>query len=129
MVIRVDKKDWKRIFVQDIRQKLLESKREFDRYEKTGKVVYLQQAGNKLFSVVENWLMVKYDTRVSSYSALHNLVKNNRNDRNLLSKVAQLHYFYYENELRGEAWEFEEIYKEVYGIMKKRVYGMKKRVL
>lgn len=121
MVIRVEKSEWRKIFVQDMRQKLHESYREYQKYKKTDRVVYLQQAGNKLFSVVENWLMVKYDSRVSSYSELKYLVRNNRNDRLLLSKVAQLHYFYYENVIRGEPWEFEEIYLEGYQIMKRRV--------
>lgn len=125
MVIRVNKTEWRKIFINDIKEKLKESYNEYKKYKRTDKIVFLQQAGNKLFSVVENWLMVKYDTRVSSYSDLRYLVRNNRNDRLLLSKVAQLHYFYYENVIRGEPWEFEEIYLDVYQTMKKRVdaYG------
>lgn len=119
--MKIDKSEWKEMFKHDISEKMIESKREYELYKKTGRVVYLQQAGNKLFSVVENWLMVKYNKRVSSYQDLKNLTKDNRNDRLLLSKVAQLHYFFYENELRGEAWEFEEIYLESYKNMSNRI--------
>lgn len=121
MSILVNKKDWIKIFRKDIKDKLSESKIEFDKYKKTGKIVYLQQAGNKLFSVVENWLMLKYKTKVNNYGDLKKLVKNDRNNRLLLSKVAQLHYFYYQNEVMGEAWEYEEIYLESYKIMKNRM--------
>lgn len=121
MTILVDKNEWRKIFVNDIKKKLKESKNEFDKYKSSGRVVFLQQAGNKLFSVIENWLMVKYNVRVQSYRDLRKVVKNNRVDRLLLSKVAQLHYFFYENELRGESSEFEDIYMEIYDIMKNRV--------
>ncbi len=60
-------------------------------------------------------------TKVNNYSDLKKLVKNDRNNRLLLSKVAQLYYFYYQNEVMGEAWEYEEIYLESYKIMKNRM--------
>ena len=59
--------------------------------------------------------------RVSSYHELRQVVKKNKHDRQLLSKVAQLHYFYYENKLRGEPEEFEDIYLEIYDKMKNRI--------
>jgi len=121
MVIVIEQKEWVAMFRRDIKEKLKESKKEFDIYKRTGRVVFLQQAGNKLFSVVENWLMLKYKTRVSSYQGLKNLVKDNRNDKLLLIRVAQLHRFFYQNETMGEAWEFEELYLESYEIMKNRI--------
>jgi len=119
--MKILKKDWMRIYRKDIKDKLIESKTEFTKYKATNKVVYLQQAGNKLFSVVENWIMLKYKTRVLNYQDLKSLVKDDRNNRLLLSKVAQLHYFYYQNEVMGEAWEYEEIYLESYKIMRGRI--------
>lgn len=121
----IDKDEWKEIFIQDIEDKLKESKVEFNKYKSTKRVVYLQQAGNKLFSVIENWLMVKYNSRVQSYQDLRKLVSKNKNDRLLLSKSAQLHYFYYENILRGEPEEFEDIYLELYEIMNSRIKNKK----
>lgn len=126
MPIVVDKNEWKKMFDEDIRDKLKESRNEYLKYEKTNRVVYLQQAGNKLFSVVENWLMVKYNIRVQSYQELRIVVKNNKYDRQLLSKVAQLHYFYYENKLRGEPEEFADIYVEIYDIMYNRIVNKKR---
>lgn len=125
MVIKVKEHDWRNIFLRDISEKLNESKVEYGKYKQTGKVVYLQQAGNKLFSVVENWLMVKYNTRVFSYKELRDIVRENTHDRRLLSKVAQLHYFYYENRMRGEPSEFEDIYLEIYEKMRGRIKARK----
>ena len=124
-MVVVRRSEWRSIFKEDMEQKLRESKKEFDRYKSTGKIVYLQQAGNKLFSVVENWLMVKHNVRVISYQELRRVVKKNKYDRYLLSKAAQLHYFYYENKLRGEAEEFEDIYTEIYDKMKNRVENLR----
>jgi hypothetical protein len=120
-MITINNEEWKRIFRKDLSEKLKESKVEYDRYKTTNRVVFLQQAGNKLFSVVENWLMVKHNKRVRSMAELRALVKNNTYDRRLLSKVSQLHYFYYENVVRGEPEEFDDIYMEIYEIMKGRI--------
>lgn len=113
--------EWKKVYLSDIREKLIESKREYDEYKTTKRVVYLQQAGNKLFSVVENYLMIKYKRRTNNYQELRGLISQNSFDRLLLSKVAQLHYFFYENTLRGELEEFEDIYLDVYKTMKNRM--------
>jgi hypothetical protein len=121
MTINIKYKDWKDVFKQDIKNKLIISKQEYDIYKKTNQIVYLQQAGNKLFSVVENWLMLKYKTKVSNFQDLRNLTNNNKNDRRLLSKVARLHYFFYQGEIMGEPVEFADIYEEVYEIMKRRI--------
>ena len=120
-MVVINKNEWKQVFRSDIKEKLKESYNEYLKYKKTGKVVFLQQSGNKLFSVVENWLQVKYNIIVSSYQELRDVVKNNKYDRTLLSKVSQLHYFYYQNKLRGEPEEFEDIYLEIYEIMKNRI--------
>jgi hypothetical protein len=121
MSIYINKKEWKEIFREDMRQKLSESKIEFNKYKETKRVVFLQQAGNKLFSVVENWLMVKHNSRVSSFKDLRYLIRNDKNDRLLLSKVSQLHYFYYENIVRGDPEDFEELYLESYKTMRNRI--------
>ena len=113
--------EWKKVYLSDIKEKLIESKREYDEYKTTKRVVYLQQAGNKLFSVVENYLMIKYKRRTNNYQELRGLISQNLFDRLLLSKVALLHYFYYENTLRGEPEEFEDLYLDVYKTMKNRI--------
>jgi len=128
MVIKISPDEWESIFVKDINDKIKESKIEFDEYKDTDKIVYLQQAGNKIFSAVENHLMLKYKTRVRSYQALRKLVKNNINDRRLVSKAAQLHYFFYQNTVMGEPQEYEDIYLEVYEIIKARIDAKKKKI-
>lgn len=118
---KIEFKDWEQMFKQDIKDKLIESKKEFDVYKSTGKIVYLQQAGNKLFSVVENFMMLKYKTRVRGYQDLRELVKDNTFDKRLLSKTAQLHYFFYSGTVQGEPDEFADMYLEIYEVMKSRV--------
>ena len=97
----------------------MESKREYDRYKSTGKIVYLHQAGDKLYYVIENWLSAKYNVQVSSYKQLRDVVKNNRCDRELLSKVKILKNISSDDVLRGIPEEFEDIYLECYVIMEK----------
>ncbi len=75
---------------------LKESKIDFDNYKKTNQIKYFKQSVSKI-----NLLVVK-----------------NTNDRLLLAKCSILKNLYHANSLRGEAWEFEEIYLEIYKIMK-----------
>lgn len=128
LVIKISPSEWEAVFVKDVDDKIKESKTEFDEYKDTNKIVYLQQAGNKIFSAVENHLMLKYKTRVRSYQALRKLVKNNVNDRRLVSKAAQLHYFFYQNTVMGEPQEYEDIYLEVYETIKGRIDTKKKKL-
>jgi hypothetical protein len=125
-MVNISNKEWKRVFVEDINEKIKESKKEHDRYSSSSKVVYLQQAGNKLFSVVENWLMVKYGRRVGSYGELKLLVKNNKNDLDLLVRVSRLHYFFYNNVIVDDVNDIEYEYLEIYKIMKNRVNNLRR---
>ena len=110
MVIEIDAKEWTDIFIKDINDKISEAKVEYAHFKDSSRVVFLQQAGNKLFSAVENYLMLKYKTRVKSYQQLRSLVKNSVEDRNLLSKVVQLHYFFSQSTIMGEIEDFEDLF-------------------
>jgi len=123
----INDNEWKKIFVQDINDKLIASRKEFDKYKKTSKVVYLQQAGNKLFFVVENWLQVKYGRRISSYKELKQLVSKNKNDLLLVVRVSRLHYFFYQNIIIDDPEDIALEYNEIYKIMKNRVEKQFKR--
>ena len=123
----INKIEWQRIFIQDIKDKLRESRVEFNKYKQTNKVVHLQQAGNKLFSVVENWMMVKHGKRVGSYSELKQLVKNDKNDYKLIVRASRLHYFFYATVVVDDIDDIAYEYAEIYNIMKRRVDNLKDR--
>jgi hypothetical protein len=104
---------WQHVFRRDIAQKCIEAKREFSMYKKSENAIYLQQAGNKLFSVVENVLMLKLGKRVRSYAQLRELVKNDNAALKLLTDAAQLHYFFYNADLHIDRYEAEVYYQSV----------------
>ena len=104
---------WKEIFKRDWKSKLEEAEKEYQLYKQTDKLIYLQQASNKIFSVVENYLMYKYNKRVRSYGEVQALVMHNRLDFQLLAKAAQLHYFYYNADLQMNRYDAVAIYQEV----------------
>jgi hypothetical protein len=112
---------WEKSFTKDISEKLIYAEKEFQLYQDTGYVIYLQQAGNKLFSAVENWLMLKYKKRVRSYQQLLQLIQTNQVDSLLAAQASQLHYFFYNGELQMSKQEAVILYKNVYRKMKQRV--------
>lgn len=115
------KTQWKGIFKKDIKSKIKVSEIEYKKYKDTDKIIYLQQAGNKLFSAVENYLMLKYERRTKSYQALFNMVKHNEKDRAILREAVQLHYFFYNGELDMPIFVAEDFYKTVRNKIKNRL--------
>lgn len=106
-------KDWKKTFEKDVLAKILEAKNEFDQYKLTNHSIFLQQAGNKLFSAVENYRRLKYDKRVKSYQTLYKLISHHAQDKKLLLDAVQLHYFFYNAQMQMENYEAEEYYTDV----------------
>jgi hypothetical protein len=118
-------KDWKQILRKDIQEKLGESKKEYQQFLKTGSTIYLQQAGNKLFSAVENFLMIKHNTRARNYQHLKQIVQNSKEDKQLLFDAAQLHYFFYNAQLQMETDEAVNFYERV----EERLKEMKQSII
>jgi len=114
-------KGWQSKFVLDIKNKFKVANLEYEQYKQTGCIIYLQQAGNKLFSVVENYLMVKNDYRVRSYQQVLKLVENNNYDLELLTQAVQLHYFFYNGDLYMDKNTAEKIFKIVMKKMRGRI--------
>ena len=112
---------WKKGFRKDIKNKFILMDNEYALFQETNNVGYLQQAGNKLFSIVENFLQLKYSHRVKSYGELKILVRNNKNDYKLLLNAVQLHYFFYNGEVQFPRDEAEFIFKEVHKRMVRRL--------
>jgi hypothetical protein len=117
---------WRKMFVTDISQKIRYADKEYDRYKKTAYIIYLQQASNKLFSAVENYLILKYDNRVRSYQQLFIMVQDNNDDAYLLSQAVQLHYFYYNGELQMSRTEAAILYVNIKRRLRDRLRTMRK---
>ena len=107
-------KSWKQNFDQDIKSKLEESQKEYKQYRKTGYIIYLQQASNKIFSAIENYLMMKYNQRVFSFRELFKLTSKNESDKNMLLDAKQVHRFYYNGRLQMSEAEAEDYYNSLY---------------
>ena len=104
----------------DIKNKVRESEREYQQYKRTDHLIYLQQAGNKIFSAVENYMMVKYHQRHKSYEKVKEMITDNA-DSKLLVDGAQLHYFFYNSDLQMSRYDAETIFKSVLREMKRRL--------
>jgi hypothetical protein len=113
--------NWKSVFKKDIESKLKYAEIEFKEYKRTGYIIYLQQSCNKLFSAVENYMMLKYNIRVKSYQELKQIVINNKNDKVLLAQVSQLHYFFYNGDLQMDRDEAEILYIDIKNKLKNRL--------
>ncbi|RLG13668.1 MAG: hypothetical protein DRN66_03735 [Candidatus Nanohalarchaeota archaeon] len=118
---RIPNQFWKQEFKRDIEEKLRASTKEYNKYKKTNNIIYLQQAGNKLFSIVEHLLMIKYNFRTKNYQTIRNRVKDNKEDRLLLRDVAQLHYFFYDAELQMDKEYAEDYYIDIKNRIKLRL--------
>ncbi|MFT7616002.1 MAG: hypothetical protein ACI8Y7_000830 [Candidatus Woesearchaeota archaeon] len=104
---------WKNEFQKDITAKMAQAKEEYSLFVKTQHIIYLQQAGNKLFSAIENFLMIKHNKKVRSYNQLQMLLKNNESDYKLLRNAVQLHYFFYNCEAQMNRLDAESLFVEV----------------
>jgi len=112
-MVKIIESNWEKVFTKDINDKLEHADKEYNKYKETGYIIYMQQASNKLFSAVENYMMLKYNKRVKSYRQLVIMIKHNRNDSILMAQVVQLHYFFYNGELQMTKDEAELLYIDI----------------
>lgn len=113
--------DWKNRFAIDIISKLEAAEEEFRKYNKSGSIIYLQQACGKLFSIVENHLMVKHDYRARSYQDLYKKIQSNSYDRLLLKDAFQLHKFFYNGDMQMPVYQAEDEFIRLISILKGRL--------
>lgn len=104
---------WQKEFEIDFKNKLNLAKQEYQTFVTTQHIIYLQQAGNKIFSAIENYFMLKYNKRVRSYKQLQELVKQNKQDFELLRNAVQLHYFFYNCEAQMNRLDAEYLFEKV----------------
>lgn len=104
---------WQNTFQNDIQEKIFQAKDEFHRFNQSQQLIYLQQAGNKLFSAIENFFMIKYNVRVQSYSQLRKIVLKHKKDYHLLRDAVQLHYFFYNADLTMDRIDAIHLFTDV----------------
>jgi len=73
------------------------SKQEFNTYKSTKDIVYLQQAGEKLFNALENYIQFINRVEAFSFYGIKNLIKE-KSLRRLLYDGKDLHRFFYRGE-------------------------------
>lgn len=112
--------DWKSSFKKDIQVKLAHADVEYKKYRRETELIYLQQACEKLFSAVENFLMLKY-RRAKNYNDLLMLVYKNEKDSALLTTAAKLHYFFYNGDIEIPAKDADKLYNSVRDRLKARL--------
>ena len=97
---------------QNMQTMLEYSQKEYALYKKTQEIVYMQQAGEKLFNAIENYIQFKYKNQARSFFELKNLVRD-KSLKNLLYSAKSLHQFFYNGELEMDVADVEELYLDV----------------
>ena len=113
--------DWIEKFKNDVKEKVKASKVELNNYENTSRIIFLQQACEKLFSAVENFLMYKYRYRARSYQELYNKASISKIDSELLAQSVQLHYFFYNGTLQTDEQSIKLIFNSVMRKLENRI--------
>lgn len=96
------------------------SKEEYDRYKKTDNVVWLQQAGEKLFCVMGCYIQYMHSMKVESFTELKSLIRE-RPLRRLLYNARDLHKFFYNQNDFMNAEDADELYLDTYNKVKSRI--------
>jgi len=97
------------------------SKIEKDKYMDTGEIIYLQQAGEKLFNALENYIQYINKVRAESFFEIKKLIVQDKPLRKLLYDARTLHRYFYNRELELEEEDAVDLYDSVYGRLKKRI--------
>ncbi len=97
---------------------------EFQEYKSTNNIIYLQQAGEKLFNSLENYIQYSNKLSVRSFYELRQLVKT-KLLKNLLYDTKRLHRFFYNAELEMDIIDAEQLYLDVYKKLKSRIERLK----
>ena len=113
--------NWIKYFEEDVKNKFIVSQEEFRKYKTTSSIIYLQQSCEKLFSVVENYFMVKYKYRAKNYGDLYNKIRDNKHDAELLRKAFQMHKFFYNGEVQMPKYIAEDEFIYLSTLMKQRI--------
>lgn len=106
---------------------LKESKNEFKKYESTGNDICLQQAGEKLFSVFERYLEIKYQFIRYRHRDINYLASKNPRNLELLSQLETLHEYFYHGNIRMTPDVAKKIYVNVVGKIEERIKSLNEK--
>lgn len=100
------------------------SKLEYKQYKSTKNIIYLQQAGEKLFNVLEGYLSYINSVRIEYFQQAMGLIKE-KSLIKLLYDARDLHKFFYHgiNERREE--DADILYNSVLDRIETRIRSMK----
>ena len=96
------------------------SKQEFDRYKSTKDIVLLQQAGEKLFNALENYIQFVNKNMAGSFYEIKGLIKE-KSLRKLLYDAKDLHIFFYRGELEMNKEDVIDLYLNVRNRIEERI--------
>jgi len=88
------------------------SKSEFQQYKRTKNIIYLQQAGEKLFNALENYIQYINKIQARNFYEVKNLIKE-KTLRILLYDAKNLHIFFYNGELEMNEEDVVDLYESV----------------
>jgi hypothetical protein len=114
-------KDWSNKFDKDVKSKLQASEIEYKNYKDNNNLIFLQKAGEKLFSAVENHLMIKYNQLHKSHNDIRIMISGNNNDKILFEDADILHKFFYNSDLVISRYGAEVKYRQVLSKLKARM--------
>jgi len=97
---------------ENMKNMLKYSKQEYQQYRKNNNVIYLQQASEKLFSVVENYISFINQIRIEYFQQARKLISEKALIR-LLYDARDLHRFFYHGINEMIEVDAEELYLSV----------------
>ena len=104
---------------------LKHAKLEFIQYEKTNDVIYLQQAGEKLFNSFERYLEIKYQSIKYRHDDIQYLASKDSNNLVLFSQMNQLHRFFYHGEVEMPTDVAKKIFQSVVQKIESRINSLR----
>lgn len=96
------------------------SKQEYQQFKKTKEVVYLQQAGEKLFNALENYVQYINKIQARNFYEIKSLIKE-KSLRQLLYDAQDLHRFFYNGELEMNVEDVTDLYESVLSRTEERI--------
>lgn len=116
-------------FLQNAKENCLNmlkySNKEYEEYVKNRKnITHLQQAGNKLFNVIENLIEYVEQRDYSVYGQFMAYTQS-KELKGLLRKAKEMHLFFYGGLNEGNPNDVEKVYLQVYERVKNKIYNLK----
>jgi len=97
------------------------AEKEYKEYETTGKTIYLQQAGEKLWNVFGRYLEYRNKRYYDTHQAIREASYQNDKLRSLLQDIESLHHYFYNPDV-------EVTHEQAKFLFKKSIEKMKNRI-